>query len=277
MGANGDYRTATPEDFRVTSTSTRHRTDPLRRSGEALPPRRARFSSLAIFAISATVAIVITGPATGSFADCGDDIDGQRVACECGDVVVADVRLQPGDPILRAPCVGDGLLVRPSLDGSALVIDLNGQEIVGTGVGSGIRVLPGGPAGVAIVGGVGGIQGTLTGFRDGIRALAEGALSRVTDVTVRGSTGTGVRVRGESLRLEGVRVEDNGRDGVRTSGRGVELVDVEAERNARRGVAHHARSGEARLESRGNAAPDRLEGARSGNAGGVDALEQAPR
>jgi hypothetical protein len=277
MCANGDYRTATPEEFRVTSTTTRHRTDPLRRSGEALRPCGSRFSSSAILAIAAIVAMAITAPATGSFADCGDDIDGQRVACECGDVVVADVMLRPGDPILRAPCVGDGLIVRPSLDGGALVIDLNGQEISGTGVGAGIRVLPGGSAGVAIVGGVGGVQGTLTGFRDGIRALADGALSRVTDVTVRGSTGTGVRVRGESLRLEGVRAEDNGRDGIRTSGRGVDLVDVEAERNARRGVAHHARSGEARLESRGNAAPDRLEGAGSGNAGGVGALEQAPR
>jgi hypothetical protein len=274
MGANGYYRTGTPEDFRVTTSTTRHRTDPLRRPSEALRLRRARFSSAVVVPI---VGAAIFAMATRSFADCGDDIGGQRIGCECGDVVIADVRLQPGDPILRAPCVGDGLLARPPLGGGALVIDLNGQEIVGTGVGSGIRVLPGGPGGVVIVGGVGGIRGTLTGFRDGIRALADGALSKVVDVTVRGSTGTGVRVRGERILLEGVRAEDNGRDGVRTSGRGVDLLDVEAERNARRGVAHHAREGEARLESRGNAAPDRVEGTRSAIAGGVEGSETAPQ
>jgi hypothetical protein len=287
MGANDDYRTGTPEDFRVTTSSTtRHRTDPLRRSGEALRSRRARFSGVPSSVRIAILAVAISALSTGSSADCGDDIDGRnegagsdrsRVACECGDIVVSDMRLQPADPILRAPCVGDGLLVRPPLDGSALVIDLNGQEIVGTGVGSGIRVLPGGSGGVVIVGGVGGVQGTLTGFRDGIRALADGALSRVIDVTVRGSTGTGIRVRGEGIRLEGVRVEDNGRDGVRTSGRGVDLVDVETERNARRGVAHHARGGEARLESRGNAIPDRLDGTRSRTAGAVEDSEKALR
>jgi len=221
--------------------------------------------------------LAVTALATGSLADCGEDVGGRRVACSCGDIVVADLRLQPGDPILREPCVGDGLLVRPPIDGSALVIDLNGQEIVGTGVGSGIRVLPGGSTGVDIVGGVGGVQGTLTGFRDGIRALADGALSRVANVTVRGSIGTGVRVRGEGLRLEGVRVEDSGRDGVRTSGRRVDLVGIEVERNARRGVAHHAKSGEQELESRGNAAPDRLEGSRSGIAADIERDEMTPR
>jgi hypothetical protein len=272
MGSNADYRTRTSEDFCVTSSSTRRRSASLRRAGEASSPQGARFSSLAIAVGVAWVAILVL--ATGAFADCGEDLGGRRVACECGDIVVADLRLQPGDPILSEPCVGDGLLVRPPLDGSALMIDLNGQEIVGTGVGAGIRVLPGGTTGVDIVGGVGGVQGTLTGFRDGIRALADGALSRVINVTVRGSIGTGVRVRGEGLRLEGVRVEDNGRDGVRTSGRSVDLVGIEAKRNARRGVAHHAQSGEEQLESRDNAAPDRLESARSGIAGGV---ETAPR
>ena len=59
----------------------------------------------------------------GAAADCGDDINGRRVACACGDVVVASVRLQPDDPILGAPCGGDGLVVRPPASGGALVIE----------------------------------------------------------------------------------------------------------------------------------------------------------
>ncbi len=201
-------------------------------------------------------------------ADCGDDVAGQRVACVCGDVVVASVRFQPSDPVLTQACSGDGLVVRPPTDGSALVIDLNGQELVGAGAGTGIRVLPGGAAGIEILGGIGDMRATIRGFRDGIRALADGALGRVVNVTVSDSGASGVRVRGSGTRLEGVRVERSGGDGVRTSGRTVDLVGVETEGNARRGVAQHAHGGVVELESTGNGVVDRLGRAREGSRAG---------
>ena len=206
-------------------------------------------------------------------ADCGDDIDGRRVPCACGDVVVASVRLLPDDPILSAPCGGDGLVVRPPASGGAVVIDLNGQEIVGSGTGAGIRVYPGGPVGVEIVAGAGEMRAGVRGFREGIRALADGALARVVNVTVTDSTGTGVRVRGSGARLEGVRVEGSGRDGVRTSGRSVDLLGVETERNAGRGVGHHARGGVEELDSRGNSVADRLGADRAARAKGTGTVE----
>jgi len=178
-------------------------------------------------------------------ADCGDDVAGERVACQCGDIVASSTRLMPGDPVTSAPCVGDGLLVRPPTNGAALVLDLNGQELRGSGSGAGVLVLPGGSAGIEIIGGTGDMRAVLSGFHDGIRAKADGALARVVNVTVRDSVATGVAVRGSATTLEGVHVEGSGSDGVRASGRSVTLGDVEADGNRRRGIVNRARNGAA--------------------------------
>ena len=224
----------------------------------AVAPCGIRRPSLArALALAATVLVVSAAHAHGA---CGDDVDGRRVPCVCGDIVASDLRLMPDDPVLAKPCVGDGLVVRPPIDGRSLVIDLNGQEIAGSGVGAGVRVLPGGAGAIEIRGGIGDMRGTLRGFREGIRAMADGALARIVNVTVRDSIGTGVRVRGSDASLEGVRVEDNGGDGVRTSGRSVDLHDIEAQGNGRRGVEQRTSGAAERVESRANALADRLDG-----------------
>jgi hypothetical protein len=193
--------------------------------------------------------VVFAAPA---FADCGDSIDGERVPCHCGDIVVVDTRLQPGDPVVTDPCPADGLLVRVPLESHSIVIDLNGQEIRGSGVGTGILIVRGGSEGAEIVAGVGGAPGRITGFGQGIRSTRPDDLRLLTNVVVRESRGVGVVVRGNRASLESVHVEDNGADGLRASGRSVDLFGVEAENNGGRGMRDRARSGERDVTAQSN-------------------------
>jgi len=194
--------------------------------------------------------------AVPAFADCGDAIEGERVACHCGDVVVADVRLQPGDPVVIDRCPADGLLVRVPAQSRSVVVDLNGQEIRGSGVGTGIRILSGGSEGAEIVGGVGGVAGVVSGFGEGIRSTRPDDLRLLTNVVVRDSRDTGVVLRGNRAALESVRVEGNGGDGLRTSGRSVDLIGVEAEDNGERGLRDRSRAGERDVTSQRNRVSD---------------------
>lgn len=68
-------------------------------------------------------------------ADCGDDIGGERVPCGCGDVVVSDTRLRPGDPVVEGACPADGLILRAAPAASSLTLDLGGLELRGRGAG----------------------------------------------------------------------------------------------------------------------------------------------
>jgi hypothetical protein len=120
-------------------------------------------------------------------ADCGDSIGGRRVPCSCGDIVVGDTRLQPGDPVITEPCPADGLLVLAPVDAPSIILDLNGQERHGSGAGIGIRVICGGAQGAEIIGGIGGVFGTVTGFGEGIRSTRPGDLRLIANVVVRES------------------------------------------------------------------------------------------
>ena len=205
-------------------------THPARQDGGI---RRHALATLALLAVLGAPAAVR--------ADCGDDIRGERVACQCGDIVASSTRLLPGDPVASAPCISDGLIVRAPVSGEPLVLDLNGQELRGSGSGAGVLVLPGGSAGVEIRGGTADMRAVVSGFRNGIRAMADGSLARAVNVTVRDSVATGVAVRGSATKLEGIRIEGSGDDGLRASGRSVAIDGVEVSGSARRGVVNRAR------------------------------------
>jgi hypothetical protein len=71
--------------------------------------RRAAFSFLSL--------LVLSVAATAHRGFCGDDVDGVRVPCDCGDVIASDTTLQSDDPIGTRRCPMDGLTVRAERNG----------------------------------------------------------------------------------------------------------------------------------------------------------------
>jgi hypothetical protein len=187
-----------------------------------------------VSAIAVCVALVAL--AAPVFAGvCGDDVQGRRVACECGDTVVSSTRLRGTDPVASAQCSNDGLLVDAAAGAPGLVLDLAGQTIKGAGRGYGIRVLDGGEQGVIIAGGSTVLPATVASFRVGISARGKNALSEVVNVVVTGCKEDGIVLHTAGGTVEGVIVERNGRDGIRVSGRAQTLDGVLAAENARDG------------------------------------------
>lgn len=220
----------------------------------ASDPAPVRCRRRAFFALIVTVAVCgsLLVSATPALADCGDSIDGERVPCRCGDVVIADTRLQPSDPVVTDRCPADGLFVRAPVHARTILLDLNGQEIRGSGVGSGIRVLEGGSEGAEIVGGIGDVTGVVSGFREGVRSRHPGDLRLLTNVVVRESRDSGIVVRGNGTAIESVRVESNGGEGLRISGRAVDLQRIETHDNGGQGIRDHARAGARDVTSQGD-------------------------
>lgn len=199
----------------------------------AVPPS----ARLAMQAASVAAALAMLHP-TGAHAAarCGDDVDGRRVPCACGDIVVSDTVLRPGDPILARPCPVDGLLVAAAPLAETLTLDLGGNVLRGSGTGMGIRVDSGGADGAAIVGGPAGTRATITGFATGIVAGRASVLRRIERVTVSSSRRDGITLRTNGALLVDVEVSDNARDGVRQTGRGGRMVGIVANRNGDTGV-----------------------------------------
>jgi hypothetical protein len=180
-------------------------------------------------------AIFVLVPATRAAAACGDDIGGKRVACRCGDVVVADTRLQASDPVVSERCSTDGLVVRAKPDAQSIVLDLAGLTILGTGQGTGIRVIDGGRDGAVIVGGDG-AAAEVAGFGTGFRARGQRSVRELRNVSFTANERDGVVLRGAGSEVLGVTAERNGRDGLRIGGRGTRLDGVSAQQNGGDGV-----------------------------------------
>ena len=183
--------------------------------------------NVAVCCLAMGLGAILATPAQVAAGACGDDVGGQRVACSCGDVVVSSTRLQPRDPVTRQRCNDDGLYVRPERGTESLHLDLNGLSIVGRGHGSAIRVIDGGGGGVTISGG-GPRFAELVAFETGIESHRRDALSEVRDVTVKGSTGHGIDVKGRGVRMLGVTSMDNAGDGFRLSGDASQYKDIVA-------------------------------------------------
>ncbi len=182
---------------------------------------------------------LLFGPAlTGTgLAACGDNVNGVRVACRCGDSVVSDTHLTEQDPVVRGRCSGDGLFIRAPKGAATITLDLGGLSLIGSGIGTGIRVISGGSEGAVIVGGQGGDVAEVMGFATGIDAHGSHRLKELRGLVVKGNKRDGVRVYGSpGVFIHGVTSMKNGRDGVRMRSRGAQLRSVEARDNAKAGI-----------------------------------------
>src|SRR6185503_3798572 len=164
---------------------------------------------------------------------CGDDVQGQDVPCACGDVVASDVALDT-DPVLDAPCPGDGLVVRATDATQSVTVDLRGKTIRGTGHGTGLWVLAGGPGGAHVVS-TGG-PASIIDFRDGVVGHGANSLGLLDGVVVSQSGRDGVRVESSTgYEIRNTETQDATRDGFAVSGNGFRLSASRAVRSGRNG------------------------------------------
>lgn len=164
---------------------------------------------------------------------CGDDVGGQDVPCDCGDTVASSLKLED-DPLLSTTCSRDGLIVRGRKAARPLVIDLNGHTLRGSGGGTGLWILDGGPGGARIVSSKG--QATIEGFRDGVVARGVRSVASIEGLVVQQSVRDGVRlldVAGTVVRNSHARA--SGRHGFWVKGKGYQLLATRAVRSGRKG------------------------------------------
>jgi hypothetical protein len=221
--------------------------------GSSAVLRRSAAERMSVLTLSLSLGLLLAGPRAALAGFCGDDVDGERVACACGDEVVSDATLSPGDPIAAAPCTGDGLVVSVPHGSDGVTIDLGGISIVGSGRGIGIRVVDGGSLGSRIIGG--GSESALaeiSHFRTGIRASGTSDLVEVSNVYLHHNSGDGLHVASTGVRVENVVSEQNGRDGVSVVGKGAEVAGVIAESNADDGVSVRGHGSSVSAEATGN-------------------------
>ncbi len=190
------------------------------------------------FTISATFFAALLLAATPALANCGDNVDGQRIACRCGDVVVSDTKIMGRDPIATDACLSDGLLLRARPGAKSIRLDLNGVTLQGTGIGAGVRVVDGGSDGAVITGnGSGGTGATITGFRVGVSARGRRLLASLDKIVASHNTTNGIAVAGENVKLDSIGAVENGRDGIALGGRRSRATNVRTVENGRNGVA----------------------------------------
>jgi hypothetical protein len=221
--------------------------------GSSAVLRRSAAERTSVWTLALAFGLLLAGPHAALAGFCGDDVDGERVACACGDEVVSDATLSPGDPITAAPCTGDGLVVSVPRGSDGVTVDLGGVSIVGSGRGIGIRVVDGGRLGSRIVGG--GPESALaeiSNFRTGIRASGTSDLVEVSNVRLYHNSGDGLHVASTGVRVVDVISEQNGRDGVSVVGKGAEVGGVVADSNADDGVSVRGRGASVSAEATGN-------------------------
>jgi hypothetical protein len=190
------------------------------------------------FLIRAAAGVLILAATRDAFAaNCGDAIDGARVACSCGDVVTTDTVLWPTDPVVTETCPADGLTVLAADGADGITLNLGGQSISGRGHGTGIRVARGGRLGAVIVGGdADDTRAEVAHFGTGIRASGRDVVREIRAVDVHDNAKDGLSIHASGVSIEDVRSESNGRTGVSLSGHGNEVSDVKAGGNSRDGM-----------------------------------------
>ncbi len=240
----------------------------------AATPRRLWLVAAVCVLLPATVERAAAGA-------CGDNVDGKRVACACGDVVVADTVLWPTDPVVTETCSDDGLTIVAASDAERLTLNLGGQSIVGRGHGTGIRVSRGGHLGAVIIGGDDGdTRAEIARFNTGIRATGRDVLSEVRSIDIHDNTADGLFIHASGVRIEDVRTESNGRDGVALAGHGNQVSDVTADDNLQDGLKVRGSAATLAADTRRNrrngvdlgGRGHRVEGLRSAQNGGAGVL-----
>jgi hypothetical protein len=167
-------------------------------------------------------------------------------------MVVSDTTLRADDPVVRERCPADGLLVRAPASATGLHLSLGGHSIVGSGKGTGIRVVAGGREGVVIAGGSTDGHGIVAGFATGLRATGRRSLAQVSGIEFSANKRDGVALWGRNVVLVDVIADGNGRDGVHMGGRDPQLREVSAERNGRYGVRVSGTGAELEASGRAN-------------------------
>jgi len=200
----------------------------------------------------ALVAILQLHASPSAAGICGDDVEGARVACACGDIVVSDTTLRAGDPVASGRCPLDGLVVRAAPAAESITLDLGGLALVGEGFGHGILVERGGSDGAVIVGGAPGRKADIVGFATGVTVPNPVALRRLERVHVKGSRFDGLRIRQQGAHLIDVESSNNGRDGMRVMGSGGRLIGVRTDGNGGAGVRSVGRGTVIEAESTNN-------------------------
>jgi len=216
-------------------------------------PRWTRFSGCT-FAMPIGLAMsVVLGASPANAGACGDNVDGVHVACACGDLVVSDTTLSAADPVVSQPCSGDGLLLATPQGAPGLVLDLNGLSLVGTGSGSGVRVVRGGTDGVVIVGGEGDTRASIARFRTGIAAYGSKVVKEIRNVDLVANEQDGMRIHSSGMTATSVTATRNGRDGLRVSGHDSTFTDVESDENLGSGLRIGGSGAKIDARSTGNA------------------------
>ncbi len=222
------------------------------------------------------LAALLLAPSLASAAACGDDVDGKRVPCSCGDNVVSDTTLWPTDPVTAEPCSGEGLTILAPVGSPGITLNLGGQSIVGTGRGTGIRVARGGTLGSTIVGGDReDARAEIARFGIGIAASGRSELREVRNLDVHDNSLDGLRLRTSGVRVEDVVTSGNGRNGAALSGHGLEVSGVVAAGNAKDGLQVRGTGATVEAESRGNRRNGVVVGGRGNRLGQVTSESNA--
>ncbi len=190
----------------------------------------------AVATMAGVVFALLIGASPGYPGFCGENVDGVRIPCACGDVASGDVQIRVSDPLVQTRCPLDGLIVRAARRAEFVTIDLGGTTILGSGAGIGILVERGGADGARIVGGPPGSRAEIVGFGTGIVSAAPGALARIERIATKGNHRDGLRLREAGALLVDVSSTDNGGDGIRIVGTGGRLLGVYAARNGANGL-----------------------------------------
>ncbi|RMD81431.1 MAG: right-handed parallel beta-helix repeat-containing protein [Candidatus Dadabacteria bacterium] len=184
--------------------------------------------------------LVFLLPARSFAKECGDDIGGHRIACDCGDTVVSNTTLRPNDPIVAGRCRGDGLEIEADDMAETLVLELDGRAIVGSGSGVGIEIESGGSEGAVVIGGHDGERGQVVAFNIGVRARNPRAIRRIQSLDLKGNRHEGLWLRTNGTMVIDVRAVRNSSDGLRVMGRGGRLIGIEARENGGSGLRSYA-------------------------------------
>lgn len=164
-------------------------------------------------------------PAVARGKLCGSDVSGHRVPCACGDTVVSDLVLTD-DPVARDVCPGDGLVVRARGAAHGVTVDLRGKTLRGSGRGTGVWVLYGGPGGARLVSRGG--PATIAGFRDGVVGHGVDSVVLIDGIIAAGSSRDGVRVEAAGYQIRTTEARDSGRDDFFLMGDGFRVTATHA-------------------------------------------------
>ena len=153
------------------------------------------------------ISLLLAAPA-GATRRCGDDVDGRRVPCACGDFLVSSHTLTPADRVTHESCPGTGLVVAAN---GPVTLDLDGRVLRGDGQGVGVLVLHGtldlrGP-------------GAIEGFETGVLARGPAALRSALGIRSAHNRLDGFLIEADGYAIQGSTAEANGRDGFGLGGK----------------------------------------------------------